>query len=541
VILLPVILRTLLKEASWWTQHFQEILILLIGSLISANPQLPLSGYMFCQPQVLLPSNHLKQKIAVMYRPILFFLLLFGPLWGSAQVITVSEPISIRNDVAYELIGELEGRILLLQDQASTFVVRAFDDRMKEVWDKEIELDARRPTILGVLGRTNDFSILYYYRNEGDYHLKLHTYDPAANLVDSVTLKNLGPFVSLPRFDVIRSEDRSKLLIYRLEGFGDITAMVIDMEDRRVSWEASFSPDNMVFDRDFQQVLVSNEGEMFFILNFDNRKAKREAHRYSVIVGSEAIGPDPLLITLTMGGVLSYDALFSLDNLNRTLVAGGMYFEENPNRAEGHFFLNYDLETRGNPILTFEPFGETFVINFMGQRLNRKNKGVIETTIQQIVHRRDGGVLIIGERFRTFERQSAASRAAYRYSGQFIIDYYYDEMFVISVHPDGQTHWKAVLPKKQYSQDDDAIFSSYFLATTPTSLRILFNDQIKQENTVSEYVIGGDGSFDRNAVMSTQHQNLRLRVRDAIQTSANELVIPSERRNRLKLVRVLYE
>ncbi|MCB0626438.1 MAG: hypothetical protein KDC43_21590, partial [Saprospiraceae bacterium] len=92
----------------------------------------------------------------------------------------------------------------------------------------------------------------------------------------------------------------------------------------------------------------------------------------------------------------------------------------------------------------------------------------------------------------------------------------------------------------QYSQDDDAAYSSYFLLKTPYNLRLLFNDEIKYENTVSEYVIQGNGHFDRNAVMSTENQKLRLRFTDAIQVASNALIVPSERRNRLKLVKVTY-
>ena len=48
--------------------------------------------------------------------------------------------------------------------------------------------------------------------------------------------------------------------------------------------------------------------------------------------------------------------------------------------------------------------------------------------------------------------------------------------------------------KKQYSQDDNAIFSSFFLFQNPRELRFLFNDDIKTENTVSEYIITGSGT-----------------------------------------------
>ena len=84
---------------------------------------------------------------------------------------------------------------------------------------------------------------------------------------------------------------------------------------------------------------------------------------------------------------------------------------------------------------------------------------------------------MIAERNRLLERaMTAASRSSYvGDDGRgYIVDYHYEDIVVISIHPDGQTHWKTILPKRQYSQDDNAIYSSFFLLKTPKSLRLLF-------------------------------------------------------------------
>ena len=79
-----------------------------------------------------------------------------------------------------------------------------------------------------------------------------------------------------------------------------------------------------------------------------------------------------------------------------------------------------------------------------------------------------------------------------------------------------------------------------FLIKTPSALRFLYNDEIKYENTVSEYVLKGTGEYDRNSVMNTEDQKLKLRFRHAVQIASNSIVVPSERRNKLQLVKVLY-
>jgi hypothetical protein len=71
-------------------------------------------------------------------------------------------------------------------------------------------------------------------------------------------------------------------------------------------------------------------------------------------------------------------------------------------------------------------------------------------------------------------------------------------------------------------------------------LRILFNDEIKYENTCSEYLLSPLGDFDRNSLLNTMGQGLRLRFRDALQISPSECLVPSEFRNKLKLVLVRY-
>ncbi len=80
-----------------------------------------------------------------------------------------------------------------------------------------------------------------------------------------------------------------------------------------------------------------------------------------------------------------------------------------------------------------------------------------------------------------------------------------------------------------------------YLFKTPENLRFLFNDEIRFENTVSEYRLNGAGAFERRSLLNTEKLEVRLRFRDAIQVSADALVVPSERRNRLRLVKITFE
>ncbi|RME94350.1 MAG: hypothetical protein D6772_14740 [Bacteroidetes bacterium] len=465
----------------------------------------------------------------------------FLPLFLYGQSIVVSEEIPLLSDVAYEVLGEMGNHILLFRDGKTEFRIQAFNQQMRESWSKELELDKRSPKVLGIIPDGNYFTLIYSFRRKGYTQLKAHRYDAAANLVDSSLLVDLGYLFFTPNFELVRSEDRSKLLIYYPENQDMLRCYAFDLRSQELLWEQSFEPTNFIYNRDFVQALISNKGVMTYILERDNQRSKHKQHYYEIHTYDGA--GTPISHNITMDYFLTYDVFFNYDNLNEQVVGAGLYAGDNLERAMGVFYLRYDpLAPDDTYTLNFTPFREAFLESLLGRNY-REGKGLNEAEVQETVLRRDGGVILIVERNRQINRRTgvgAVPNVYYDAAGRLLIDFYFEEVLVVSIHPDGELHWETILYKKQYSQDDNGIYSSYFLFQTPGRLRFLFNDEIRHENTVSEYVINGLGEYERNSLFSTAKLDLKLRFRDAQQISAKSLVVPSERRNRLKLVRIDY-
>ena len=68
----------------------------------------------------------------------------------------------------------------------------------------------------------------------------------------------------------------------------------------------------------------------------------------------------------------------------------------------------------------------------------------------------------------------------------------------------------------------------------------MYNDEIKNNNTVSEYVLDPLGNTERKSVLSTEYQNLRLRFSQAIQTGSASLIVPSEKNWKMNMVKIEY-
>ncbi|MEN0004921.1 MAG: hypothetical protein AAF798_12280 [Bacteroidota bacterium] len=455
------------------------------------------------------------------------------------QTITVSEQVSLRNDNEYQIIGEYNGQTLLYQEKRPDYFIIGFDEAMQQSWEKELELDRKQPSVLGVMRGDTSFNVLYRFRKKGHTILKVNQYDPGANLLDSASVVDLGYMLYTPNLQVIRSEDRSKLLVYYTENRTTFNLYVFDVDSLATLWDRSVRIDDVEINREFDQILVDNNGQVTIVLDKNNFRSKRESHYYEVHRFRGEKSDDQKFI-IPMTNYVTYDVKFDIDNLNDRLLAAGLYSQKSAMRVRGYFYLNVPAQNPKEHLLRFEEFDKKFIELILGKKV-KKNKGFENAMVNDLVLRRDGGVLMITERTKRFERRNGNnSRVFYDPYNRFITDYYFDEIIVISIHPTGETHWRTVLHKKQYSQDDDAVYSSFFLMKTPSSLRFLYNDEIKYENTVSEYVLRGDGHYDRNSMLSTEDLEIRLRFRDAIQVGSDRIIVPSERRNRLKLVRVQY-
>lgn len=462
--------------------------------------------------------------------------LLIVPVSVVAQNILVSEDLPMKNDADYELIGELKGNILLYYNRSSEHEIQSFDQRMQLSWSKELELDRRTAKTMGIVsGRDDNFTLFYHYRRKGSTLVKAQKYDPGANMRDSALVFDYGFLFFTPNFDLVRSEDRSKAIIFFIEKQSIMRAVSFDIDSMQMLWQTSITPEDYNYNEDALQLLVDNDGNMQLIIEKNNFRSRRKEHYYEVHAYYGATATYRTF-DIDMQGMLTYDVYFEYDNLNDRLIAAGFYSEKDLSKANGFFYCNADPHAPTGMTVSFQKFDTETLSGLLGKR-GRKAKGLPEISVQEVVLRRDGGALLIGERNRMFER-GGNSRTYYDGINRFMVDYYFDDLLIASFHPDGELYWKTILHKKQYSQDDNGMYSSYFLFKTPSSLRFLFNDEIRHENTVSEYILTGRGNYDRNSVLSTENLDLRLRFRDALQTASNTLIVPSERRNRLKLVKM---
>ncbi len=480
-------------------------------------------------------------------KKLLTILILLQSFVAIAQTLSMSDEISIGGADGYGLIGKYNDRILFFLLDDREVKLRAYDAKLHKMWERELEPDRKNSaTILEVLGTRQDFNLIYQYRKKNHNYIKIHKYDGQAKLLDSTTVYDWGKDFTSPKLELLYSEDKKSILIYEVIENHRIKALAVNLDSLRLIWDKTIEikPDWNRYDR-FEQQIFNNQAEFYSIIEEDNR-INSEKHRFEITKYSKESGEKTFSLPIT--DMVSLDVKFSFDNVNKRLVAAGLYSAKNFIRAQGHYFISLPPQyiENGNFTFAIHPFDDDLASALLGKKIT-DTKGLVDLKVQDIVHRLDGGILAIIEQAKLVERRSTSTMTnTGRYLGGgasalgLSMDYFYENVFAMSIAPNGEAQWRSIFHKKQISQDDDARFSSFFLAKTPSALRFLFNDEIERSTTVSEFVLTGAGEGERHAIMNTQGKDLYLRFRDAMQVAANEIIVPSDDRRRVRLIKIQY-
>lgn len=452
-----------------------------------------------------------------------------------AQAITISEELPLRTDYSYTVLGWVQHDLLLFRDKGHAYFIQAFDEDLHVKWEREIHLSDRRVDIIGLVAHPDRFHLVYGMRDKGTYYLYHRAYAHDVSLIDSVLVDSIENIFITPQIQIRESEDETKVVLFREEN-NQLQLLGFDLVRQKSMWKHQIKLAGSNLQRNFSSMVVSNAGNFYLTLEPDRFLQKVQSlEMFCSVPGMEEV----LHETIQLGDVTVYDYFTTYDNVQNRLVLTGLYSERFSTRAQGFYFLPYQPEQKAE--LHLLPFDESLLAEVHGREVST-SRGLSDFNVRQVALRQDGGVVIIAELNKEFSRRSSLpmrrDNVSYTRSGW--VDYYYEDLILFAIHPDGTEHWKEVLRKRQYSQDDEAMYSSFFLFRTPARLRFLFNDEIKQENTVGGYEVTGTGHVERKTVFNTDYQRLKLRFRDGIQLAYNECIVPSERNNRLSLVRIVY-
>lgn len=460
---------------------------------------------------------------------IVVFITVFASL-GQAQKVTVSPELLLRDDYSFALLGQVDDKILLVRNKGYTQTLSIFNSGLGFIQEIPMDFEDRKVNIIGFVTSEHDFNCYYSFRDDTKEYIKSVKLSSSGEqyFQDTVFVRE-NVFLS-EYYQFSGSDDDRYIAIHNIIDESTLQLILYDNQEMEQLYETKLIVQDVSMRRDLRGIEVTNSGKLAVLFEKNNNSYRKERHHYRMVTLDKS--GEVVDIRINLPEKLTVSSALISNNKSNDFNLVGLYGEKFDNMSVGYFVYE------GDSIHTI-PFPDE-MLDAISIGSKKKLEGIEDYGLHEVVLRNDGGYIFVMESNKEFYRSTSGPRGMRGGYRGGITDYYNEDILVMSINSSGKFNWNTILPKKQFSQDDEGIYSSFFVFQTPSVLRLVYNDEIKNNNTVSEYIINPAGVYERNSVLSTAYQKLKLRIRSSIQVSPTSYLLTSERNNRLNIVKIEY-
>ncbi|HRK27727.1 MAG TPA: hypothetical protein PK239_10605 [Chitinophagales bacterium] len=465
-----------------------------------------------------------------------------------AQELLFSRPQKLSGKInEYEILGNTDAGLLVHKWGDRYHAIEAYDTQnMALKWTKEIFLPDKKAKVIAIVPYKNELLLFYTVKQKRITYVyarkvsaELHTLMP--EIVADTVQKNFGSYGY--SYQVAVSKNKSFICLQRFTNdFNGISSAQCILLNRNLEilGKTNIPITNRLLNK---ENFLSNDGEVFLL----DTQIKRTVGsnnplyenfkllRYNFAQGKLSS------IVLENGLYLLNDIQFEIDDRNKRIVTAGYYTEKQSGDISGYFYLFIDLVTETVSEQVFQPFSPEIIQRIVRTSVVRSRDQISNLNARQLITRQDGGALLIGELYYSVQQNMPRATFDSFYARQLGTSFYYNDVLLLSINPDGSVYWGNVVQKRQSSDDDGGYYSSYGLMNSRTKLYIIYNEDISSSTNLSSYAFDADGNYTVSSLMRVKDYNLMLAPRYARQISADELVIPAfNERNDFLLVKIDY-
>lgn len=469
-----------------------------------------------------------------------------------AQRVAVSQGIKLSSRTPkFRILGRNQDGIVVHRYGGTSNYIDVYDNKLRlRVNESQIDLKRASAQIEQVILSTRGAYAISTVYSKGVLAVVGNVLDakyvPAANItgLDTVEVEKQQSYLE-PRYRV--SQDGSAHLFYfPIQENGVLSAVrLISMNEVfKVNHRQTIRFAELGREPKLDGAVITNDGDVYLLLATSNKEEAElghtELHAYRLSAKSTIVQDQRIKLDERAFG----DAFMTFDNLNKELIVSGFYTETDrkiEKSSNGFYFLRldpYDLRQKDQSAIAYN--GD-FMYQLTGKEKSREEKTLFTFKIRDLILRADGGAVIVAESFYkdSEEVRMVGGMMNTGFNDYKVINvYHYNDMVVFSVSPQNKVDWASILRKRQLSENDNGAFSSFSLFNDRASLKLIYMEEIFSRAPINLYSVFPDGTFDRDMLLKQEDNDLMLIPKLGVQTGPSELVIPSFKKNNLKIVRV---
>lgn len=484
----------------------------------------------------------------------------------NAQRVIYSEPD--KNDyrqTEFEIIGKINGNILIYKNLRSSFVMGVYDMDLKE--KARIKLDFLPERIINAdFLAYPDFCYMFYqYQKRNVIYSMAARLDANAKIVGKPVVMDtteIGFLASNKIYSVINSDDKQYIGVFKINSKNDDNYVVTtilynkDLEKKEKQYLNISMGDKHDYLTEFS---LDNEGDFSFLRAVQTQENDKVQKLYLL---TKSYGtPQVKIIPVNLDNNALDDVRLKVDNFNKRYIISSFFSKARRGNIEGLFTSFCDKFSDSIKTTSIITFDENLRNDAKGD--NSVKTAFNDFFIRNMIVRKDGGFLLCAESFFSTGRGGAYNRYDYMYGSPFLrpMDYYMfspygygypwyrynsfgqsvrynaQNIAVFSFDSTGNMSWSNVLNKNQYDDETDA-FIGYSLLNTGDQLHFLFNQQERRLQLLTDQSISPSGKLTRNPTLKNLDQGYEFMARYGKQVGSREIIFPCMYRNYLCFARL---
>jgi len=484
----------------------------------------------------------------------------------NAQRVVYSEPD--KNDyrqTQFEIIGKINGNILIYKNLRSSYVMGVYDMDMKQ--KQRVKLDFLPDRIINAdFLAYPDFCYMFY-----QYQRRNVIYSMAAKLDGNGKIQGkpltmdtteISFLASNKIYSVVNSDDKQYIGLFKINSKNDdnyvVTTILYNKDLEKKEKQYLNVPMNDKHDF-LSEFALDNEGDFSFLRAVQGQENDKVQKLYLLIkkYGTSQVQDK----SITLNNQALDDVRLKVDNFNKRYIISSFYSKARRGNIEGLFTCVWDKFSDSIRATSVIPFDENLRNDAKGD--NSAKTAFNDFFIRNMIVRKDGGFLLSAESFFSTGRGGNFNRYDYLYGSPFLrpMDYYMFNSYgygypwyrynslgqstrynaqniaVFSFDSSGKVSWSNVLNKNQYDDETDA-FIGYSLLNTGDQLHFLFNQQERRMQLLSDQSISPTGQVTRKPTLKNLDQGYDFMARYGKQIGSRQMIFPCLYRNYLCFARL---
>lgn len=480
-------------------------------------------------------------------------LLCIGLMLGltvQAQQIVISEAQKLSTKTPnLRILGKNNEGIIIYKFGKGSHVIEAYTDNLALAWSQNLSIKQENSDISEIVVYP-EYAIAFFTSQEKDFTVLY------GQVLDS-RFKSGGKFLVADtifgnRYDVgvrlktVVSQNKKHLLSYYplYEGTTFSGLQTVGLSDQLdVLYRQKLTFPGLADSYKLVSVHPGNVGDAYFVFEDTGRFKRRYEgqQEFKIFVYNGILG-ELKELPVSFDKPVFGRANFSVDNLNNKFIIAGFYADDDRRKAVGYFVEQVSITEHQVIREVYKEFGNDILYQIVGSDTTQSIDGLMSFRPLKVTMRKDGGALIIAEsQYDNTETEDAGNfMPATGPNFRTVNVYYFNDILVLNMGPEGTLDWFSVLRKKQVSEDDEGFFSSFSMLTDNNELHFIYNEEIYYKTNVNDYSVDMTGKVNRSYLFNAGMRDLMLAPSLGKQISGNEVLVPSFRNRAIKFVKIKF-